>query len=222
MAESEAKTAAGAISPADVQKMIDAAIARDRADRPAPLDGDAIGKMIAEGIAKHHAEAEGAAKAAAAENDAAADRQRKADARQAEEDAKAQAKADDVKRKADARADEQRREAAASAYRSALTRTPGDIHAAKELGGVLRFADGTTFLSDQGTRAIAGSEMSMLNGRIVIDKVLTFDAQGARATVSEAWLELETGAMAKCDVPGGLQVGGGAEAQLPAGHLAFG
>lgn len=120
-------------------------------------------------------------------------------------------------------AERQRAEAAGRAYARA---TSGEISrhvgGAADDGGRLFFSDGTKFLPAIGAIDVPAKAVRVLNGKLVIDKAIDFDPSLPSAEVTEVWLEPnEDDAFAKCDIPGGLRIGGGHEAQLPAGHLAF-
>lgn len=147
-------------------------------------------------------------------------------------DVEAQIKAgEEAERKANAArldAERQRAEAAVRAYARA---TSGGISryagGAAIAGGRLFFSDGTRFLSPIGAIDVPAKAARVLNGKLVIDQAIDFDPSLPSAEVTEVWLEPNENdafpkeAFAKCDIPGGLRIGGGHEAQLPAGHLAF-
>ena len=90
----------------------------------------------------------------------------------------------------------------------------------------LRFGDDTRFIptiAPIDTHYGHDGDMPLFTARadqLVLGQDIDFDPQQPAATITEAWLIGEGGAR-RCEISGGLRVGGGAEAKLPAGHLAF-
>lgn len=97
-------------------------------------------------------------------------------------------------------------------------RVPNISHLPEDQPLELRFGDGESFFGDA-----VPVERSRFKpdgfGTAYLDP-LTFDASGDLHRLTEAWLLGGAGAV-KCEIGGGVFVGGGHEVQLPGGHLIF-
>lgn len=83
---------------------------------------------------------------------------------------------------------------------------------------VLRFADGDVFVGPSVT--VDASHLQAVGGRGLYQKRVDFPSDGSPSTVSVALLVAGEKAV-RCELPGGLRIGGGAQAAIPAGHLIF-
>ncbi len=157
--------------------------------------------------------------------DDADDAERERQARADEVAAQIRAGEEAEQRAHEARIEQQRQQAgmAQAAYSLATAgSTSRDVRGVAQDGGRLFFSDGTRFLPEIGGIEVRARVVTITNGKIVVNQVIDFDPSLPSALVTEVWLGIENGAaFAKCDVPGGLRVGSGHEAQLPSGHLAF-
>jgi hypothetical protein len=94
----------------------------------------------------------------------------------------------------------------------------------------LMFADEGAVL-DVPPRSVSLEEISREGERAVYDRRLVFSPAGPAHEVSFVWLvardplaepaDFDSACAVRCEVPGGLRVGGGAMAAIPAGHLVF-
>lgn len=85
----------------------------------------------------------------------------------------------------------------------------------------LRFGDGEAIIGSIPPREVARHELLPAGARMVFDARLDFDPSMPPARVRDAWLIAGKKTL-RCEIPGGLPVGGGAQAQIPAGFLEFG
>lgn len=89
-------------------------------------------------------------------------------------------------------------------------------------GARLYFSDGSRFIPEIGHVAVPARAVFVANGKLVINQAINFDPTLPSSLVTEVWLEpMREDAFVKCEIPGGLRIGQGHEAQLPSGHLAF-
>lgn len=82
----------------------------------------------------------------------------------------------------------------------------------------LLFSDGSAILPRR--REIDRAQLKVTGSRVIFDAPIDFAPDGEPAKVTEAWL-VAGGAAVRCEIAGGLRVGGGAQASIPAGHLIF-
>jgi hypothetical protein len=89
---------------------------------------------------------------------------------------------------------------------------------ARRSGLQLRFSDGSAFV---GPVIGADAEAFIPAGpRGLYNQDVIFPAEGPPASVMAAWL-LDGEKAVRCEMSGGLRIGGGAQAKIPAGHLIF-
>lgn len=74
---------------------------------------------------------------------------------------------------------------------------------------------------------VSREEITLSGGRAVYDRRLGFDAAAPSHGLTNVWLVARDPSVddvppaVRCAIPGGLRVGGGAQAAIPAGHLIF-
>lgn len=83
----------------------------------------------------------------------------------------------------------------------------------------LRLASAKEFIDGQ--IEVAAEDLKAEGKRVLYMKAIDIGPDGPVVHVDEAWLIDEHGDAACCELCGGLSGGGGAHAQIPAGHLAF-
>lgn len=87
-------------------------------------------------------------------------------------------------------------------------------------GAELYFSEGESFLPGMPAVVIAGTGVHVEGGRLVVDAPVDFPPIAPSARIEAVWLRSrDDWAMTRLMQP--LVIGGGHEARLPAGHLAF-
>ncbi len=85
----------------------------------------------------------------------------------------------------------------------------------------LRFGESNAFIPSIPPRDIERSVLKPAGaGRATLNLEIGFPPEGPPVRVTHAWL-IAGGKSVSCEIPGGMKVGGGAQARIPAGYLVF-
>lgn len=146
-----------------------------------------------------------------------AERQAIADAAASEA---AAARQRDAAEKARLKAEQRAMEEAENLYsRAAAVHANRDVSAGPVAGGRVYFSEGERFILF-GAVPLDPGELVPGGLGLVVNRKIAFPPEIASARVECAWLRVGDN-WASCPIVGGLAIGGGLDAELPAGHLAF-
>ncbi|HEV2746423.1 MAG TPA: hypothetical protein VGW34_03885 [Allosphingosinicella sp.] len=157
----------------------------------------------------------------------AADAAKADEAFRAKHEAEAAAEESDRKRR-EAKAFEERaakqaeRKAAEDALADFIAATAAEAAVSGPLDGTatyrLRASDGATFVAAPVEAKAA--DFTMAGGRAVYQKRIAFSPEAAPAVVAAVWL-VGPDLAVRCEISSPLRAGGGAQAEIPAGHLIY-